>query len=102
MKEHKSDSHKPTEMFGQRLLVAIRSAGYTSVTQFCLDKRYVTTHVYKWIRGDHYPRPEAIKRLAEDLRVRAGWLLFGEGDTADATPLPAEFEAGGSADSSPA
>lgn len=82
MVEREKKNRKPTEIFGQRLLTAIRSAGYANVQQFCLDKRYVTTHVYKWIRGDHYPRPEAVKRLANDLRVRAGWLLFGEGEAA--------------------
>ncbi len=82
MVEREKMNRKPTEIFGQRLSTAIRSAGYASVQQFCLDKKYDTTYVYKWIRGAHYPRPEAIKRLADDLRVRAGWLLFGEGEAA--------------------
>ena len=73
---------RPTTTFGQRISTAIRSAGYSGVRQFCLDKRYDVTYVYRWIRGEHYPRKATIKRLADDLRVPAGWLLFGEGEAA--------------------
>lgn len=72
----------PTAVFGQRLSTAIRRAGYSGIREFCLDKRYDITYVYRWLRGEHYPNKATISRLADDLRVPAGWLLFGEGEAA--------------------
>lgn len=76
--EYGNESQKSTQTFGGRLTQAILAAGYKNVMQFCLDRKYRSPEVYKWIRGAHEPRAKYVIRLAADLNVSPGWLLFGD------------------------
>ena len=74
--------------FGLRLEQLIQAAGYRTIAEFCLEKRYRSAQMYVWIRGGHEPRLEVIRRLAKDLNVTAGFLAFGETPAVPAGALP--------------
>lgn len=56
----------------------VNKKGKPDASRFSLDHRYLVTSVHKWLT-DTTPELENIERLAKDLKVSRGWLLFGEG-----------------------
>lgn len=71
--------------FGERLTVAIERRG---LTHEALAERLGLTRgaINHWTNGRRTPPTETIEQLAHELRVRAAWLAFGDGDLAASAP----------------
>ncbi len=69
--------------FGQRVRQRMRALGYVradgseDISRFTLENRYVVTLFYKYLTNTT-PSRENLLRLAKDLEVSPGWLLFGD------------------------
>jgi hypothetical protein len=68
---------------GPRIAARLLALGYRrpndkpDVTRFCLEHRYDPRVFYEWL-GDRQTPFKELGRLAADLGVSPGWLLFGE------------------------
>lgn len=77
---------KPYETFAKRLISTLKGQGYVSTRSpngICIKTVAQIIGVSeqmcrRYIRGDALPDYEKLKLLAENLKVNAGWLLFGE------------------------
>lgn len=71
--------------FARRFGEALRAQGYVSddgspqITRFATEHGFAVYNISRWLIGV-IPRAHEILKLAEALKVRAGWLVFGEAD----------------------
>lgn len=68
--------------FGERLKTRLQALGYwknhrPDAARFALERGYRPQYIYAWLR-DRVPDYENLIRLAQDLKVTAEWLKFGE------------------------
>jgi len=80
-----------------RIRARMRELGYwkadrPDVTRFCLEKGYVPSYVYVWLKGS-LPVYESLRRLAKDLDCPLPWLLLGEEGVAGLQPKPEGYTA---------
>lgn len=69
--------HNQLETFGARLRWAILR-NFKNIQQFSIEKKYAQVDVYRWVGGKRIPKYTVVTRLASDLGVAAGWLVFGD------------------------
>jgi len=72
--------------------------GKPDVSGFALKHAYITSYLYRWLKGDRVPDLEYTVKLAHDLKADLMWLICGHptavtlvtgGGTA-AAPVPSE------------
>lgn len=77
-----------TKQFAQRLREAMINAGFNSdrsstgvsIQQLVQITDYSAQICRKYLRGEAIPEPSKLVEIAQQLKVSAGWLLFGDTD----------------------
>ncbi len=75
--------------FGTRLRWAICQK-FKNIQRFAIDRRYSQVDIYRWVNDKRVPKYPVVARLAADLDVSAGWLVFGEGNATMADYVKSE------------